>query len=119
MGASARTDGAHHEHVHELEPEVDVHAFAPSALTAMLREAGFETVRIRGEELLSNLFGWTVRTLEGTAEPEEVPARWRMLAFRCYLALQRVDASLLEPRLPPSLFYNLVLSARRPAIIRT
>ncbi len=115
MGASARTDGAHHEHVHELEPEVDVHAFAPSALTAMLREAGFETVRIRGEELLSNLFGWTVRTLEGTAEPEEVPARWRMLAFRCYLALQRVDASLLEPRLPPSLFYNLVLSARRPA----
>jgi hypothetical protein len=29
--------------------------------------------------------------------------------------LQRVDASLLEPRLPAGLFYNLLLSARRPA----
>jgi hypothetical protein len=26
-----------------------------------------------------------------------------------------VDTSLLEPRLPPALFYNLVLSARRLA----
>ena len=79
----------------------------------MLREAGFANVRIRGEELLANLYGWTVRTLEGTAEPEDVPHRWRELAFRSYLALQRVDAALLEPRLPPSLFYNLVLSAIR------
>ena len=79
----------------------------------MLREAGFANVRIRGEELLANVYGWTVRTLEGTAEPEDVPHRWRKLAFRSYLALQRVDAALLEPRLPPSLFYNLVLSAIR------
>jgi len=79
----------------------------------MLREAGFANVRIRGEELLANVYGWTVRTLEGTAEPEDVPHRWRELAFRSYLALQRVDAALLEPRLPPSLFYNLVLSAIR------
>jgi ubiquinone/menaquinone biosynthesis C-methylase UbiE len=113
MGASARAD-AHHEHAHALEPEVDVHAFAPSTLAAMLRSAGFEAVRIRGEELLSNLFGWTVRTMEGTAEPDQVPAAWRMLAFRGYLALQRLDSTLLEPRLPPSMFYNLVLSARRP-----
>ena len=26
---------------------------------------------------------------------------WRRFAFRSYLALQRVDAALLEPRLPP------------------
>jgi SAM-dependent methyltransferase len=116
IGASAREpDQAGHEHPHELEPEVDVHAFAPSKLAAMLGATGFEAVRIRGEELLSNLFGWIVRTLEGTAEPHEVPARWRMLAFHGYLRLQRLDASLLEPHLPPSLFYNLVLSARRPA----
>jgi ubiquinone/menaquinone biosynthesis C-methylase UbiE len=100
---------------HELEPEVDVHAFAPRRLAAMLREAGFADVRVRGEELLANLYGWTVRTLEGTAEPEDVPDRWRELAFRSYLALQRVDGTLLEPRLPASLFYNLVLSARRAA----
>jgi hypothetical protein len=39
---------------------------------------------------------------------------WRSFAFRSYLALQRVDSALLEPRLPASLFYNLVLSARKP-----
>ena len=39
--------------------------------------------------------------------------RWRRFAFRSYLALQRVDESVLEPRLPPQLFYNLVLSARK------
>ena len=71
-------------------------------------------MRIRGEELLANVYGWTVRTLEGTADPERVPDRWRRFAFRSYLALQRLDASLLEPRLPASAFYNLVLSARKP-----
>ena len=94
---------------------MDVHAFAPATLGAMLRQAGFEDVRIRGEELLANLYGWTVRTLEGTADPEQVPDRWRQLAFRSYLALQRLDAALLEPRLPASLFYNLVLSACKSA----
>jgi SAM-dependent methyltransferase len=115
LGASARTpengtecDG------HALEPEVDVHAFAPPRLRGLLAAAGFEEVRITGEELLANVYGWTVRTLEGSAEPEEVPYRWRELAFRGYLALQRVDTAVLEPRLPPSLFYNLVLSARKP-----
>jgi SAM-dependent methyltransferase len=107
-GRTERVDG------HELEPEVDVHAFSPGRLAAMLRGAGFVEVRVRGEELLANAFGWTVRTLEGTAQPDEVPERWRRFAFRGYLALQGVDAALLEPRLPASLFYNLVLSARRP-----
>jgi ubiquinone/menaquinone biosynthesis C-methylase UbiE len=116
LGVSARqADPAKGEDGQGLEREVDVHAFAPSALSGMLHAAGFEKVRVRGEELLANLYGWTVRTLEGTAEPDEVPERWRMLAFRSYLTLQRLDASLLEPRLPPSLFYNLVLSARRRA----
>jgi SAM-dependent methyltransferase len=115
LGAPARrADPAKRHDGHHLEPEVDVHAFAPGALGRTLREAGFEDVRIRGEELLANLYGWTVRSLEGTADPERVPDRWRRLAFRSYLVLQRVDAALLEPRLPASLFYNLVLSARRP-----
>jgi ubiquinone/menaquinone biosynthesis C-methylase UbiE len=113
LGASARrAHQAERRDGHELEPEVDVHAFAPRRLRELLQGAGFDDVRIRGEELLANAYGWTVRTLEGSAEPDEVPYRWRELAFRGYLALQRVDAALLEPRLPPSLFYNLVLSAR-------
>ena len=41
--------------------------------------------------------------------------RWRRFAFRSYLALQRLDSALLEPRLPPRLFYNLLLSGRAPA----
>jgi hypothetical protein len=39
---------------------------------------------------------------------------WRKFAFRSYLALQRLDNQVLEPRLPPQLFYNLLVSARRP-----
>jgi ubiquinone/menaquinone biosynthesis C-methylase UbiE len=114
LGASPRRpDAAQRGDGHELEPAVDVHSFRPDRLATLVRGAGFEDVRIRGEELLANAYGWTVRTLEGTAEPEEVPVRWRELAFRGYIALQGVDTALLEPRLPAALFYNLVLSAKR------
>jgi SAM-dependent methyltransferase len=113
IGAGARA--ANGDDDHELETEVDVHAFAPLQLRRMLAGAGFDDVRIRGEELLASACGWAFRTLESTAEPEEVPLRWRSFAFRSYMALQRLDSAVLEPRLPPELFYNLVLSARRQA----
>ncbi len=99
---------------HALESEVDVHAFAPGDLRRFASEAGFEAVRVGGEELLANMHGWTMRTLEASAVPEQVPWGWRRFAFRSYLALQRVDTRLLEPRLPPQLFYNLLISATRP-----
>ena len=38
---------------------------------------------------------------------------WRHYAFRGYLALQRLDSHVLEPRLPPAMFYNLLLTARK------
>ena len=116
VGASARGDGggSDPDYGHALEGEVDVHAFDPATIREVLEEAGFERIRVRGEELLANLYGWGLRTLESTAEPTEIPRRWRHFAFRSYLALQRVDTVLLEPRLPPELFYNLVLSARKP-----
>ena len=100
---------------HELEQHVDVHAFVPSDLEAVAGDAGFEQVNVRGEELLANWFGWTNRALEATAAPEDVPMFWRQYAFRGYLALQKLDRSLLEGRLPATIFYNLLLSARRPA----
>ena len=116
VGASAVDGGsAHTGHDHALEHEVDVHAFSPGDLRALLEASGFVDPRIRGEELLANLWGWALRSLEATAEPADVPVRWRHFAFRSYLALQRLDSSVLEPRLPPQLFYNLVLSARKPA----
>ncbi len=117
VGAGPRDDagGSDPDYGHALEAEVDVHAFEPEALEATMRGAGLENVRIRGEELLANLYGWVLRTLESTADQEQIPDRWRHFAFRSYLALQRVDSAVLEPRLPPQLFYNLVLSARNPS----
>jgi ubiquinone/menaquinone biosynthesis C-methylase UbiE len=100
---------------HALEGEVDVHAFAPADLRQLLREAGFEDRRVGGEELLSNAWGWGLRTVESSAEPDSVPLRWRRFAFRSYIALQKVDTRLLEPHLPAELFYNLLVSARKPA----
>ena len=116
VGAGKRSDqgGSDPDYGHALEAEVDVHAFDPGTLKRIFGHAGFGDVRIRGEELLANLYGWWLRTVESTATPEEVPDRWRMFAFRSYLSLQRLDTSLLEPHLPPELFYNLVFSARRP-----
>ncbi|HVY95759.1 MAG TPA: class I SAM-dependent methyltransferase [Solirubrobacterales bacterium] len=102
-------------HGHSLEGEVDVHAFAPADLRRLLRDGGFEQRRVGGEELLSNAWGWGLRTVESSAEPESIPFRWRRFAFRSYIALQKVDTSLLEPRLPAELFYNLLVSGRKPA----
>lgn len=98
---------------HKLESEVDVHAFTPADLRRLARDAGFAETRVRGEELLASMHGWTMRTLEGSAVPEEIPWGWKRFAFRSYLALQRVDRRLLEPRLPAELFYNLLISARK------
>jgi SAM-dependent methyltransferase len=99
---------------HELEAYVDVHAFTPDTLEQAASAAGLADVRVRGEELLANWFGWANRALEATADPDEVPWAWKVYAFRGYLALQKVDRALLEPRLPPAIFYNLMLSAHRP-----
>ena len=114
VGASRRRrDPEAEANGHGLEREVDVHAFSPGVLRHLATGAGFDQVRVRGEELLASIHGWTMRTLESTAEPEQVPSGWRRFAFRTYLALQRLDNQVLEPRLPPELFYNLLISARR------
>lgn len=117
IGASAAPEGHSDggEHNHELEQHVDVHAFLPADLEKAAGGAGFEEVRVTGEELLANWFGWTNRALETTAVSEEIPDLWRQYAFRGYLALQKVDQGLLEGRLPATIFYNLLVSARKPA----
>ena len=97
-----------------LEGFVDVHAFAPRSSRAAAKAAGFADVRVTGEELLANWFGWANRTLEATAEPDDVPWAWRQYAYRGYLALQELDRRLLESRLPPAIFYNLMIAARKP-----
>jgi SAM-dependent methyltransferase len=99
---------------HALEQYVDIHAFGPGDLTRHARRAGFQQIRVRGEELVASWFGWFNRALEASADPDQVPMLWRQYAFRGYLLLQRVDELVLEPLLPPAMFYNLLLTARRP-----
>jgi SAM-dependent methyltransferase len=99
---------------HALESVVDVHAFDPGELDRLMRGAGLTDARVRGEELLANWFGWFNRTLEASARHDDIPWLWFQYAFRGYLALQRVDRALLEPRLPPQVFYNLMIAARKP-----
>ncbi len=65
-----------------------------------------------GEELAASLFGWANRTLESTAEPGDIPTLWFHYAYRGYLALKALDTRVLEGRLPPAIFYNLLVSAR-------
>jgi SAM-dependent methyltransferase len=98
---------------HALESVVDVHAFVPSDLSTPAAAAGFTGVTVRGEELLANQFGWFNRSLEATADPAGIPWGWIQYAYRGYIGLQAVDRTLLEPHLPPHLFYNLMLAARK------
>jgi ubiquinone/menaquinone biosynthesis C-methylase UbiE len=97
-----------------LERVVDVHAFAPADLARLAHGAHLTDVRVTGEELFANWFGWTNRTLEASAEPADVPWAWRQYAHRGYLLLQELDRRLLEPRLPAAIFYNLMITARKP-----
>jgi ubiquinone/menaquinone biosynthesis C-methylase UbiE len=109
-GGSASPEEAEHA----LEGVVDVHAFDPVDLQRLMEGAGFTDARVRGEELLANWFGWFNRTLEASARHEDIPWLWFQYAFRGYLLLQRLDRALLEPRLPPQVFYNLMIAARKP-----
>jgi SAM-dependent methyltransferase len=98
---------------HELERCVDIHAFDPSDLQRYARRAGFTDIEVRGEELAANWFGWFNRSLEASADPRDVPMLWRQYAFHGYLVLQRLDEKVLEPLLPPAIFYNLLVTASR------
>ena len=117
VGARPAAMNGHHKVREEelLEAVVDVHAFTPAALARPARFAGFEDVRVSGEELAASMFGWANRSLEATAEPAQLPWLWYQYAYRGYLGLQAVDRALLEPRLPAAIFYNLLLSARKPS----
>jgi ubiquinone/menaquinone biosynthesis C-methylase UbiE len=100
---------------HGLEHVVDVHAFTPGQLAGFADRAGFDGVRVTGEELVAGWFGWANRTLESTAEPRQIPRGWHLYAYRGYMVLKALDDALLERALPPAIFYNLLVSAEAPA----
>jgi ubiquinone/menaquinone biosynthesis C-methylase UbiE len=108
------TDDPDEAREHDLEHVVDIHAFTPGDLRGFAERAGFEGVRISGEELVAGWFGWANRTLESTTEQAQIPTAWFKYAYHGYLALKTLDERVLEPRLPSALFYNLLMSARTP-----
>ena len=84
------------------------------AVAAAAQGAGFEDVRVTGEELLAELVRLDQPHARGDRRPVRRPWAWRQYAYRGYLFLQELDRRLLESRLPPAIFYNLMLSARKP-----
>lgn len=99
---------------HAVEHLVDVHAFKPGDLSKYAKNAGFGDVRVIGEELSANWFGWFNRALEADGVPEDIPWGWRQYAYRGYLGFQKFDRLALEGRLPASIFYNLMIGAKKP-----
>ena len=97
----------------ELEFEVDLHTFEPEEVAAWAAAAGLEQVRVQTEELVAAWFGWAVRTIEGEARPGLLGRRWALFALRTWRALFSIDRRL-EGIVPAPLFYNLLLSARKP-----
>ena len=101
---------------HALEALVDVHAFTPGDLERhAARAAGFADVRVRGEELLANWFGWFNRTRRGDRAARATSrAPGSSTPTAATSLLQKVDRAVLEPHLPAAGFYNLMLTARKP-----
>lgn len=97
-----------------LEHEVDLHTFRPDEVERMAAIAGFVDVDVVTEELLANWWGWGIRTIEGAARPGTFGTGWAMTAFNGYRLLTLVDEGLLQRVVPRSLFYNLIVSARKP-----
>jgi SAM-dependent methyltransferase len=113
MRARPAPESGDEPEAHALEAVVDVHAFVPADLERHAAAGGFTDVRVRGEELLANWFGWFNRTLEASGDPRDLRKAWVQYAYRGYIALQALDRAALEPRLPPRIFYNLMVAARK------
>ena len=80
-----------------------------------MRRGGFDDVRIRGEELLANAYGWLAAHARGERRARPGPGALAQLRLPQLHGAAAHRHGVLEPRLPPQLFYNLVLSARRPS----
>jgi ubiquinone/menaquinone biosynthesis C-methylase UbiE len=97
-----------------LEAVVDLHTFDPDTLARLVCRAGGVEVSTVTAELLAAWWGWPVRTFEAAVPDARLGMRWRMFAYRAWLALSRVDR-LLDRVVPDELFYNVSVTARKPA----
>lgn len=96
-----------------LEAVVDLHTFDPKELADTVSRAGGADVHTVTEELTAAWWGWPVRTFEAAVPAEQLGFRWRMFAYRTWLALSRLDRYL-DAVVPDALFYNVSVTATKP-----
>ncbi len=77
--------------------------------------AGAVDVRAVTEEFSAAVFGWPVRTFEAAVAADRLGARWAHFAYRTWLRLSALD----ERVLPRSLGYNVLITGRKPAWLRS
>jgi ubiquinone/menaquinone biosynthesis C-methylase UbiE len=97
-----------------LEAVVDLHTFDPAVLARTVERAGAAEVRTVTEELTAAWFGWPVRTLECAVNTERLGRRWAMFAYHGWRRLSALDRVLARV-VPAGLFYNVSVTAVRPA----
>ncbi|CRK58941.1 Methyltransferase [Alloactinosynnema sp. L-07] len=97
-----------------LEAVVDIHTFDPAELETQAREAGMVEVKAVTEEFAAALFGWPVRTFEAAVPREKLGFGWGMFAYKTWQRLTWLDERLLRKVLPRELFYNVLISGRKP-----
>jgi ubiquinone/menaquinone biosynthesis C-methylase UbiE len=98
-----------------LEAVVDLHTFPPADLLALGRRAGAVDVRVETEELTASWFGWPTRTFECAVRPEKLPTRYFFAAFHTWQRLAWLDQNVLRHVVPQGLFYNALVTGRKPA----
>lgn len=113
-GWKRRQKSADEKRTDALETVVDIWEFDPERVAGMAEGAGLVDVRYETEELLSSMFGWFSKTVEGNAPPGLLDARWAWFAYRNYMRLSWVDEHLLYRFVPKRWFYNIVLAGTKP-----
>lgn len=98
----------------ELEAVVDLHTFPPRELHRLAVVAGGVDVDVRTEELTAAWFGWPVRTFECAVPREKLGWSWAMFAYRGWQRLAAFDSRVLARVVPAGLFYNALVTGRRP-----
>ena len=97
-----------------LEAAVDLHTFDPHQLARTAVRAGAVDVRTAAEELTAAFLGWPVRTFEAAVNPQRLGPGWGRFAYHGWLRLSALDRRLATV-LPQRLFYNVLVTGRRPA----
>lgn len=97
-----------------LEAHVDLHEFHPHMISGWLKQAGFAPIKVRTEELLSGMVGWSNRTTEAMVRPDLLGANWPYFAYHSYMTAYKIDEWLMRRIVPKPLFYNVLFGATKP-----